>query len=211
MNTAVTHRLQSGYVLVTALILLLVLTLVAISTMDFTTTETRMVSNATVRSRALESSEAIRGISGSLLDAYIYNRGWPESVGGTIDNDTFNTTIPSGLTIADVNNSLYTGNSASENIFNPATLTNDISFSVDGNGDGDYTDDIDVQATLSVFKLNTVSNPGAGTCQVCGYEGTGKSAAASGASIYFDLRATGVSANGARVVTNSEYRYVVRN
>ena len=208
---------QRGYILVTSLIFMLVLTLIAITAMDMTTMDMRMSNNSVLKARSLESSEGLRNIGGELLDAHAYNRGWPVSIGGSVQNDVFNTTIPNGLTIADVDNKLYDGNDTStdgtnpESIFTPGTLVTDMTYQHDANGDSDYIDDEDTDANMSVYKVATVTIPGSGTCQVCGYEGTGKSAAAGGVMIFFDLRSSGASAGSANTVTVAEYRHVVRN
>jgi Tfp pilus assembly protein PilX len=208
---------QRGYVLITSLIFMLVLTLVAVTAMDMTTMDLRMSNNTSLKARSLEASEGLRNIGGELLDAHAYNRGWPKSISGSIENNVFNVTIPSGVSIVDVTNKLYDNNDIStdgtnpESIFTPDTLVTDMTYQRDANGDGDYTDAEDTDATMSVYKVAKVTIPGSGTCQVCGYEGTGKSAAAGGVVVFFDLRSNGTSAGGAKTVTVAEYRHVVRN
>lgn len=210
-------KTQRGFILVTSLIFMLVLTMVAITAMDKTTMDMRMSNNSVLKARSLEASEGLRNIGGELIDAHTYNRGWPKSASGSVENDTFNTTIPSGLAIADVDNKLYDGNDTStdgtnpESVFTPSKLVTDLTYQHDANSDSDYIDAEDTDAEMSVYKVATVTIPGSGTCQVCGYEGTGKSAAAGGVVIFFDLRSSGASAGSANTVTVAEYRHVVRN
>lgn len=210
------YSTQGGYVLITSLIFMLVLTLVAVTAMDMTTMDLRMSNNASLKARSLEASEGLRTVGGELLDAHAYHRGWPASVNGSIANDVFNTPIPSGLSIASLSNKLYDGNDTDadgnpESVFTPATLITDLTYQKDANDDGDYSDDEDTDAAMSVYRVGKISLPGSGTCQVCGYEGTGKSAAAGGVALFFDLRSTGSSAGSANTVTVAEYRHIVRN
>lgn len=200
---------QSGAVLITSLMFLVVLTLVALVANQSTVLEARMSSNTIVKGRATESSEALRVGANDLLDGHLYNRGWPIMyTGGTLDNSLFS--IPSGITVSNTSN-WSTGNDANENLYNTSTWTQDMTLSVDGNSDGDFDDDVDQSANLFVFKTVTTNSPGSATAMVAGYEGLGKSSASGGALIFFDLRSVGASAGSSSTVTGSNYRYVVRN
>lgn len=206
---------QHGYVLITSLIFMLVLTLVAVTAMDTTTMELRMSNNTVLKSRSFESSEALRTLSGELVDAHAYHRGWPKVSSGGIEDDLFNLAIPAALSILDKNSDgipdeLFMGNEVSENIFTTA-LTPDFNYKHDENGDGDYTDAEDLEATLAVYKSATINAPGSGSCQVCGYEGRGKSSAAGGAIAFFELHSSGSSAGSASSITVADYRHIIRN
>jgi hypothetical protein len=200
---------QRGAVLITSLMFMVVLTLVALMANQSTVLEARMSTNAIVKQRATESSEALRTGINDLLDGHLYSHGlWPVSLGGTEPDSLFS--IPAGITIANTND-WGTGNGAGENLYNPATWVQDASLRVDGTGDGDYVDDQDQQADLMVFKTVTTNATGSATAMVSGYEGLGKSSASGGAMIYFDLRSVGSSAGSSSTVTGSNYRYLVRN
>lgn len=199
---------QAGAVLITSMMFLMVLTIVALVANQSTVLETRMSANAVAKKRAVESSEALRMGADDLLDAHLFNRGWPAVFGGGLANGLFN--IPSGIT-ANSANDWGQGNGGSEDLFNASTWVNDASLRIDGNSDGDYVDDVDQQADLFVYKTVVTNAAGSATAMVAGYEGLGKSSASGGAQIYFDLRAVGASAGNATGATGSNYRYVIRN
>ena len=82
---------QRGAVLITSLIFLVMLTVVAVVATQSTVLETRMSTNAIVKARAVESSEALRTLSHELIATSCYNHGWPDSItgltGGTVRED----------------------------------------------------------------------------------------------------------------------------
>ncbi|NOY62953.1 MAG: hypothetical protein GXP10_07370 [Gammaproteobacteria bacterium] len=207
-------RHQSGYVLVTSLLFLLVLTMVAVVSTQTTTLELRMSANNVAKGRALESSEALRHFAGEVVDAHTFHQGWPVSLGGGIQDKEFGVTFPAGINFVNktdgVPNNMYLlgSNGAGENPLDPSTLVNDITYQVDGNGDGDLDDGVDISASVSIYRLPATSAKGSNIAMVSGYLGLGRSAAGGGSNIYYLLRSTGTSAGGARAVTASEYRYV---
>jgi len=199
---------QTGAVLITSLIFLLVLTLVALVASQSSVMETRMSTNAVIKKRAFESSEALRTGTDDLLDAHLFNRGWPSAFGGGLPNGLFN--IPDGISSLNTLN-WGEGNGSSESLFNAGSWVTDMALRNDGNNDGDYDDDVDQKADLYVYKTVVVNATGSATAMVAGYEGLGKSSASGGARIYFDLRSVGRSAGNAAGTTSSNYRYVIRN
>ena len=203
------HSHQQGAVLVTALIFLVMLTVAAVVANQSTVLETRMSTNAIVKARAVEASEALRMASNELIDAHMYYRGWPQSAGGTLNNALFD--VPVGVTVPPPLRNWGTDNGQDEDLFDPSTWDLDLTLRVDGNGDGDRVDDVDQEADFFAYKTVVLNSAGSATAMVAGYEGLGKSSASGGALIYFDLRSTGVSAANASGLTGSNYRYVVRN
>lgn len=216
MSTHTKHCPQRGYVLVTSLIFLVVLTLIAVTAMDLSSMELKMSSNANLKSRGLEASESLRNIGGEILDAHVYNRGgWPAAIGGTVSDNTFELIIPSGVIILDKDGDtlpdiLALTNDAGESLFSPATLIKDITYKIDGNGDGDFTDDVDTNAELSVYRLGAFQIRGGPMAMAAGYEGVGKGTAGGGTGVIFNLQSRGTSAGGSETVTSSEYRSVLR-
>ena len=198
---------QRGVVLFTALMFMVVLTLIALVASQSTVLESRMSNNTIVKARAGESSEALRMGAHDMFDAHLYNRGWPTPV-GALDPSLFD--IPPGITLS---NALDwgTANGNTEDFFDADTWTLDMALQVDGNTDGDYTDGEDQNASLTVFKTVTTNATGSATAMVAGYEGLGKASASGGALNFFELRSTGRSAGSASTVTSSNFRYVVRN
>jgi len=201
-------RPQRGAVLITSLIFLIVLTLIALVASQSTVLETRMSTNTIIKSHATEASETLRTGTNDLLETHLYHRGWPPAVtGGDLANALFS--IPDGITVSNVAN-WGMGNGAAELLFTNATWVQDMTLSIDGNGDGDFNDGVDQSANLFVYKTVTVNSPGSATAMVSGYEGVGKSSAGGGALMFFDLRSIGTSTGNAATVTGSNYRYVIR-
>ena len=205
MNSTTTRRTQHGYVLITSLIFLTVLTLVAVVSSQSTSFEYQMSSNLVLKERAFQSSETGRTGLGSVMDAHVFERDWDSAI-----------SMPAGLTVLDKDSSgasdmLFINNEAGEDLYNDSTLVSDADYKIDGNGDGDFDDGGDVNATVVAYKTRSVAAKGAGTAMVAGYEGIGKGVAGGGFNVYFELRSRGQSSLGAQAQTASEYRVVVRN
>jgi hypothetical protein len=200
---------ERGAVLVTSLIFLVMLTVAAVVANQSTVLETRMSTNAVVKARAVEASEALRMASHDLIDTHLYYRGWPQASGGSLNDSLFD--MPAGVVLDTPLTNWGTGNGASEDLFDPTTWVRDLTLRIDGNGDGDHVDDVDQQADFYAYKTVVVNATGSATAMVAGYEGLGKSSASGGALMFFDLRSAGASAANATGVTGSNYRYVVRN
>jgi len=191
---------QQGAVLITALMFLTVLTLIGVVSMQSTSMDYQMSTNAVLRDRAFYFSENGREAMGSVVDDHLFERGW-----------TANVTLPTGLSIADINKDLYNGNDAGESLANSASLTVDATHQLDGNGDGDFTDGEDSNSQIIVYKTQTQWASGAGTAMAAGYEGLGKAAAAGGVHVFFELRSRGTTVAGAQATTATEYRAILKN
>ncbi len=191
---------QQGAVLITSLIFLTVLTLIGVVSMQSTSMDYQMSTNAVLRDRAFYFSENGRQAMGSVLDDHLFERGW-----------TGNVILPTGLAIADISKDLYNGNDSSESLANSTSLTVDATHQLDGNGDGDVTDGEDSNSAIIVYKTQTQWAAGAGTAMAAGYEGLGKAAAAGGVHVFFELRSRGTSIAGAQATTAAEYRAILKN
>lgn len=88
---SVRPRRHSGFVLVTALIFLVVLTLIGVVATKNTTLGLKMSRNFLEKTQTFEAAETARVKADDLLDAATYNRGWPSSMGGTVTDSDFNT------------------------------------------------------------------------------------------------------------------------
>lgn len=217
------HKFRmGGYALLTSLIFLVVLTLVAVTAIRGSGLELRMSANNLAATEAFESSEAPRRMVSDIVDAHVFNRGWPAASGGSVPDVEFDYTIPSGLTLVQQGGAprtWYDGNTEAGPLpINATALTEDASYSRDLSGSGQQK--LQLNGNVSVFKLRTDLSPGAGAAMVSGYEGTGKSAAASGGRIFFYVQSTGrdlqvsddaTSTQNASAVTATDYRYVIRN
>ncbi len=191
---------QRGAVLITALMFLTVLTLVGVVSMQSTSMDYQMSTNAVLQDRAFYFSENGREAMGSVIDDHLFDRGWSTNV-----------ILPTGLTIADTSKDLYNGNDAGESLANAASLTFDATHRLDGNDDGDFTDGEDSNSQIIVYKTQTQWAAGAGTAMAAGYEGLGKAAAAGGLHVFFELRSRGTTVAGAQATTAAEYRAILKN
>lgn len=191
---------QQGAVLITALMFLTVLTLIGVVSMQSTSMDYQMSTNAVLRDRAFYFSENGREAMGSVIDAHLFERGW-----------TGNVILPTGLNIIDTSKDLYIDNDAGESLANTSSLTVDARHQLDGNGDGDVTDGEDSNSEIIVYRTQTQWAAGAGTAMAAGYEGLGKAAAAGGVHVFFELRSRGETVAGAQATTATEYRAILKN
>ncbi|MCB1874433.1 MAG: hypothetical protein KDH88_00500 [Chromatiales bacterium] len=213
---ALSTRRERGAALVTGLILMGTLTLIGVLAITSTVNEQRMTGNQINRQRAMEAAEALRLAAAPVVEAHIYTRGWPTSLaGGQVGVGDFNQAIPAQFSFATDADSvvpdLYNANGVGENPNNTFSMTTDITYRLDGNGDGDYEGELDRYAELKVYRTVVSNAPGSAIAMVQGYEGVGMAAGAGGSHLFMEFRGVGKSANGARVVVGSEYRHVIRN
>ncbi len=213
-----TARREHGMVLVTALILLAVLTLVAVVAMRTTTLDLHMTTNAMLKARAFEGSEGARVQMPDLLDDHVYYRGWPggHAVGGTGPDDFELPPAVASITdlVVDISKNLYEGNDFLY-IGDYADAQRDITYRADGDGDssvsGNSPTPEDIAADIFITKLASIAATGSATSMVSGYEGYGKGSAAGGSYVLFDMRSRGHAANRTESLTGSDVRVVVRN
>jgi hypothetical protein len=232
--------LQRGYVLVTSLIFLMVLTLVAVIATKNTTLELKMSHNFLEKSQAFEGSEAARLKAGDLVDALMFYRGWPANYGGTatttdFDGSLYNQTWPATMQLMSADGTTAASASAPPQDYTTANYGGNIScngasvpvsiqcipitleYQYSPTSDGTYAATTDVNAYISVFRLGVFNNAGSGTAMNAGYEGTGKGAAGAGAAILLYIRSQammgGLSSNpsGAVSYTGADFRDTVRN
>ena len=228
---------QHGFVLITALIFLVVLTLIGVVATKNTTLGLKMSHNFQDKMMTFEGSETARVKVDDLLDAVTFNRGWPDSMGGTVTAVDFvqgfpNNAWPSGVTLLAANWTAASPNQAS--VSNPPwnitdgnpngpataagflTLTPMLAYQYGTSNTGAYADTGDINSYISVYKLGVANNPGSGAAMISGYEGTGKGAAGSGAAVFYYLRSQGMlgglspAPTGAVAYTGADYRAIVR-
>ncbi len=199
-----------GYALVTGLIFLTILTTVGIFTLRNTALEMMMSANNNKNAQAFEAAEATRMIVSTLIDPHVYNRGWPKTIGGAIDDDFFRNAIPTGLTISN-NGNWYDRPFQTSSSFNPLDLST---------VDAHYSDDIysagknrfTLQGIAAVKPLRVDIQPGSNAAMSAGYEGLGKGAGAGGGNIFFYVVAQGQDPGAqATRYTAAIHRYVIRN
>lgn len=180
---------QSGFVLVTGLILLLVITIASLTSMKNSVLGYKISANTAFNDVAFQASESARAAAGEAVKNYIWDRSWTGF------------TIHSGLSRESEYNPLKT-NGIFENQFRPSTLEKDMDFNIAKSGDVD-----EIDADVFIIRSPTATGAsGAGMQQLAGYRGAGKGAGSSGSYLYFELRSLGYSAGGAETTTASEYR-----
>ena len=222
------HTRQQGAVLLTGMLFLLVLSIVAAVTMQGTTLEVRMATNAAVHLQAFEASEGLRTVSGRLLDEHTFHRGWPTTVpGGLVDTGQFSVDMPADLTIEDNDadddaDLLYLVNTEpssvpdwsgleSADLFGVGSLNDDMTWCVTSTDGCSSEDKSDISATTAVYRTRTALTEGTGAAMIAGYEGLGIGTAGGGGSLFFEIRSVGHAPVHARSVTASEYRHIIRN
>ena len=201
---------QRGLALVVALVLLLVMTMVAIVAMRTTTLDLRMASNTTTTRRAFQNSDGARVAIGAMLDAHVFYRGWPASLGGSLPaNVVF--PVPVEVKLVDATKMYFMGdNGTLADAIKTPPRDVDVQFRADVNNDG-KVDAADMFADLWVSRLGAIPAPGSGAAQGSGYLGPGVGAAGSDAYVFFDLHSKGQSVGNATSTTSADYRALIRN
>ena len=225
-----TYRLSTppssagGFALITAMIFLVLLTLVALVALRGSGLEAIVSGNNAQRTEAFESSEAARITIGDVIDAHVYNRGWPTSVTvGTATGEVLPSefgSLPTGLTLTSLGK--WYGDNAEDDTttsplpypagFTPDNLAPDASYSISV---GTTAAPAVVYANLSVYKLRVDLASGAGSAMSQGYEGLGRAAAGGGGTLYFYVKSSGRDLKGSTSTSNydtsADFRYVIRN
>ncbi|MFK5947929.1 MAG: PilX N-terminal domain-containing pilus assembly protein [Methylococcales bacterium] len=212
MNTLkISNKKQKGAALFVGLVILLIMTIVAVTAMQSTTMEVRMAKNDNLTLNAFETSEGPRPLAGEILDEHIYERGWEKDstnnfidflpglqlktlIGGTLTDCT-----PS--TNANCTPKLYNNNDVDEDILDTNSLTKDMRYRFSSGGG---------ISEISIYQIAVKLASGNSAAMLSGYEGTGKSAAASGGRMYFDIRSVGQYGK-ARSTTDADYRIIINN
>lgn len=225
MNMPVTRSRQRGIALFVGLVFLVVLSLVAVIAMRGTLMEMRLVTNVARHQQAFETSETLRAVPIALFDEHVFQRGWPEQLGGSLPDDDFDFKLTSQMLTVFKNGlrkncagalDLFYGNlepdcsgMAAENRYDTNTWHPDAVLSM-----CDVTSNNcsrDVSATISIVPDGTVLAEGSGGAQAAGYRGIGGGAAAGGGSMYFEVMSVGTVPGDGRAVTMAQYRQSIRN
>lgn len=231
-------RRQRGYVLITSLIFLLVLTLVAVMATKNTTLQLKMSRNYIRKEIAFEDTEVARMDADNMLDGYLFNRGWITPYGSVSATDFGTwpsapmslqvlspTSTLSNLVVADpvtnIPQDLTSGNYASPPVCPGAASISCFAptlwFQFSAQNNGTYSSYHDINALIYIYRLGVYNNPGSGTAMIAGYEGTGKGAAGAGSSILYYVKAVamngGISANpgGSVAWSGADFRDTIRN
>ena len=178
---------QRGAVLAVSLLLLLVLTLVAVTSMDGTNMSFKMSANNVYHDEAFNNSESTRVASTSVLYEYLKEGAWVD------------VNMPNGLAVFPGNGRLDEVNGDDEDRLDYGTLLPDLVF-----------DDSGMTGQTSVLTgLTSLNDKGGSISQYKGYSGAGNSAGAAGGSYkFYEFRSVGTSKSNANARTASDYKYV---
>lgn len=220
---------QQGATLFVGMMFLLVLTLVALVSMQGTTLELKMATNQAQRQSAFQLSENMRLMTGAITSQNTLNRGMQNFTGsaqdwaftshtvtgepgggtgcnpGTLPTDLElyqNETTTSYSTTWHTISGVFRGNIPTGNAADIAGSPDKILSNCTTNVAGGT-------AWANVYAIGTRSTPGTGTAQ--NESGTGIAASGGGASRWFEIRSQGQVSNGAAVVTAAEYRQPIVN
>ena len=203
------RQTSGGFALITAIIFLVLLTLVALAAIRGSGLEVKSSANNTLRATAFESSESTRALVSTLIDPLCYAGGWPGSIGGEVSDAEFASPLPAGLTIAN-NNTATAGPDnwcvETEATFNPNPSTVDARYVR-------TLDRTQINGAASVQRLYIAGAVGAGQAQGAGYSPPGIAVASGGGNIYFHVQSRGnerADAPEASYNTSAVYRYVIR-
>ncbi len=200
-------RTQRGYALVTAIVFLVLLTLVALAAIRGTGLEVKSTANNTLRAEVFAASEITRTLVGRQIDALCANAGRD---GLTAADDPDAVRAVPGLRLLDAGDWCLEDSAVfvAAPIARPADARYDRSLPPAAHG------------SAWVQRLYRSATPGAGQAQAAGYGGAGVGTANGGGEIYFHIysrgsdRPDGGDASGANAEasygTAAVYRYVIR-
>lgn len=230
------EQTSRGYALITALIFLVLLTLVALAAIRGSGLEAKMSSNSTERTQAFESAELSRNLIETLIDANTSYGGWPQSIGGNVPTNVFDANaialLNSGFTLTlepkiagdwHTNNSECLGGSGCT-AFTPTGTTLTTTGICPGSApclaqDASFTKTITTNVTpvtitaeLSVYKLVASVAKGSNTQIANGYQGPGKGLGNGGSNLFYYVLSNGHESSNkdATAQTAALYREVIR-
>lgn len=229
--------LQKGAALMVGIIFLMLLTIVAMVAMRGTLLQMRTTTATAKHEQAFEASEALRAIPEAILNDHVFNRGWPQSWGGTVPDTLFdlNTTFAnrtkwvallnptttsgqglqkycsgSNLVIFYMNVNCST-HSASYN-YTPSTWDNAVVLTVCSGGapgSGSCSDANKITSNINVVRDGVMPNTGAGGAQAQGYASPGIGTATGGAALLLQIRSDAKVAGNGEAVTVAAYKQVI--
>lgn len=190
------HRHAPGWILLSSLIVLSLLSLIAFFALRHLTLNLRASGAYSAQLAAFAASENARAQLPALLQAHVATRGWPRRFGGEIEDAEF-AEVSASLSLAgSAQRNWFAANSESASSFTPLAL--DI--------DARYTQDAS-SAQLAVYRLRAVSLPDGNAGFAQGYEGAGAGLAAGGGALIFYLHSEGRGPDqAASAITGAIYR-----
>lgn len=185
---------QRGIALVSALMMLVVLSLMAIGLSMDTSMNVRIAGFQRLKARSFGYAESALRASSDILEDNIYEAGWPDSVAAPYPNLSADYTSPGTVMIMPGQGAFYMND-------NPGTC---------GEGDTTLAMTGDIQANVAVQKLVAKTATGGALQVAAGYSGIGKSGAAGGTHILYNIRTTGFEQNDTVSEVAMHYRVVTK-
>ena len=227
---------QRGIALFIGVVFLLLLSIVALIAMRGTLLQMRTTTATARHEQAFEASEAMRAIPEAVLNDHVFNRGWPQSWGGTVPDSLFdlNTTFANrqgwismlnpttssgkGLQTYCSGSSLVifymavscSTHSTSYN-YTPSSWDNAVVLNVCSGGapGAGCSTSNQINSAISVVRDGVMPNSGAGGAQAQGYASPGIGAATGGAALLLQIRSDAKVAGNGEAVTIAEYKQVI--
>lgn len=183
---------QQGAALAMALMVLLIMTLVAVSAMDGSTLGYKMSVNSIYHQEAFSASESARDAVHEPFIEFMFEEDWN------------NVTMPDGLD--DIGEPHFlNANADAEDVTDTSSLANDLAYRLEDNN-GNIIVEGDIMVTIGQTVVNT---SGAGSAQYKGYHGAGVGMGGQGGiHKYFEFRSGGRSTANAAAWTAADFRYV---
>lgn len=200
LNTQTPESTQKGFVLISALIFLVILTLVITFGLSNSKLEFKMSKNAAENLRAFNNSEGARTVSVKAFQDYAFRGNWVDNDGGTagIQPETNLTVVDTVRNMAAINpvGALLTNHSTIEDPDGNGTLDPDMTYNLSGQ-------------TTNIYVMRTGSQllPGSDPSFASGGEGAGSGAASGGSYGLYELRSDGQAADAAESMTAADLRY----
>ncbi len=186
MQTCYRQR-QSGYVLVTGLVFILIITVVTTSSMQSSNLDYKISSNEVFKNVAFQGSESGRIVAGENISHFVFYQEGATIAGLSYDSD-------------------YKGDidkkEDGEDLLDTSTLNVDMRYDVSGSNVEP------IAAEMISMKGTGAVSDRAGFQQLSGYEGLGKGAGNGGAQVIYEIRSIGYGGGSAVAVTATEYRVI---
>ena len=186
---------QRGIALVSSLLMLVILSLMAISLSMDSSMNVRIAGFQRLKARSFGFAESGLFASTDLLEDNIYEAGWDNAGPPYVPFEYPNL---SGNYVGALN---ILGDGVFYMADNPGT---------DGEGDTVMTMTGDIQANVVVQRLIAKTATGGALQVAAGYAGIGKSQAAGGTHILYNIRSTGIEQNGTVSEVAMHYRVVTK-
>ena len=227
---------QRGIALFVGLVFLVMLTLVSLIVMRGTLLEMRMTTATARHEQAFEASETGRTVPEAVLALHVFNRGWPESWGGSVPDAMFdlNTTFANRMDwVALLNPGTTSGKGiqppcegtglvifymaapcaaqpASAN-YSPSTWAPSVVFNLCNPIGTACSGSDQTTNTISIVRDGVALNQGSGAAQSQGYSSIGVGSSKGGSALLLQVRSQATVPGNGQAATIAQYKLNVTN